>query len=348
MKHFKVSAPTRVDLAGGTLDLWPLYCLLDGAKTINAAIDLKAVVEFQATDALQTQVSLTGFDGKSLNWEPGKKDLEIDSLAPSLQLPARAIQTYLRQASEVSPTDLKIRLHTQVPMKSGLGGSSALMVALTRGLGNVWGHFQNQGWQWEMLQWVKDVEAAQIKSPTGTQDYLASLLGGFRCYYSLAGTVEEKAYGADVLAGFNERLLVIFSGESHESGLSNWEVFKQAVQGEPALIRGLKRIQEIAEALDQALGKSVNWKHVGGLLSEEWRCRRDFLKVQTPTVEKLISQLEEYGVLGAKVCGAAQGGSILALVEPDQRKAITRKCQAAGLQVLPTRAQTAGVEVENL
>src|SRR5207237_9403467 len=35
-------APTRVDFAGGTLDIWPLYLFHPGAVTGNAAISLYA------------------------------------------------------------------------------------------------------------------------------------------------------------------------------------------------------------------------------------------------------------------------------------------------------------------
>jgi D-glycero-alpha-D-manno-heptose-7-phosphate kinase len=38
------SAPTRIDLAGGTYDIWPLYLFHDRAQTINAAISLRAHV----------------------------------------------------------------------------------------------------------------------------------------------------------------------------------------------------------------------------------------------------------------------------------------------------------------
>src|SRR5690349_3084212 len=31
-------APTRIDLAGGTLDIWPLYLFHEGALTVNCAI----------------------------------------------------------------------------------------------------------------------------------------------------------------------------------------------------------------------------------------------------------------------------------------------------------------------
>ena len=38
----ETSAPTRIDLAGGTIDIWPLYLFHPGAQTLNAAISLRA------------------------------------------------------------------------------------------------------------------------------------------------------------------------------------------------------------------------------------------------------------------------------------------------------------------
>ena len=37
------SAPVRIDLAGGTLDIWPLYLLHPGSVTVNAAIGHRAI-----------------------------------------------------------------------------------------------------------------------------------------------------------------------------------------------------------------------------------------------------------------------------------------------------------------
>ena len=45
------SAPTRVDLAGGTLDLWPLCHLLEApAMTVNVALALRAEATVTARD----------------------------------------------------------------------------------------------------------------------------------------------------------------------------------------------------------------------------------------------------------------------------------------------------------
>ena len=50
------SAPTRIDLAGGTIDIWPLYLFHDGATTLNAAINLRAHVQ------VESRLSLTVSD----------------------------------------------------------------------------------------------------------------------------------------------------------------------------------------------------------------------------------------------------------------------------------------------
>src|SRR5262245_44900522 len=47
MKQIKSSAPTRIDLAGGTVDIWPLYLFHQNAQTVNAAISLRAHAEIE-------------------------------------------------------------------------------------------------------------------------------------------------------------------------------------------------------------------------------------------------------------------------------------------------------------
>lgn len=44
------SAPTRVDLAGGTIDIWPLYLFHPRAATVNFAISLRAHCRIETRD----------------------------------------------------------------------------------------------------------------------------------------------------------------------------------------------------------------------------------------------------------------------------------------------------------
>jgi len=47
----EATAPTRVDLAGGTIDIWPLYLFHPGATTVSAGMsnDLEQAVSAGAT-----------------------------------------------------------------------------------------------------------------------------------------------------------------------------------------------------------------------------------------------------------------------------------------------------------
>src|SRR5438876_8058005 len=111
------SAPTRIDLAGGTIDIWPLYLFHDGASTINAAITLRAHAEIQPrTDG---RVELVSIDRncrvQSASWNEldGSKDLRL------LALLARHYR--LRNST--------LTTRGESPAGAGIAGSSALTIA---------------------------------------------------------------------------------------------------------------------------------------------------------------------------------------------------------------------------
>src|SRR5688572_28994848 len=55
-------APCRVDLAGGTLDIWPLYLFHDNSITVNFAIDLYATCTLE--ERRDGAISITSKDQK--------------------------------------------------------------------------------------------------------------------------------------------------------------------------------------------------------------------------------------------------------------------------------------------
>ncbi len=343
MQRFKVYSPTRVDLAGGTLDIWPLYCFSGQAKTINVALNLCAIAQFEVSPSSRFKIEIQSTGVETHRFEAPLDRAAVLKLPASLQFPVYVASAYLAQKSELPPVEIHISLRTEAPVRSGLGGSSALCVALVRGLARVFDEFVEQGWQWAMLNWVKDCEAGFLKTATGTQDYLASLFGGLKCYVSRTGGIDCVNYPDGVLEALSERMVVLFSGEMHQSGLSNWELVKQAVAGDASVLGGLEKIRQIADQLDGELRGHLSWKHIGQYLTEEWNIRRDTLHVETKRLEEILSFLHSKKVHGAKVCGAAQGGSILALVEPSQKAALVKACQEAGIDVLQASANPSAV-----
>src|SRR5438477_10363785 len=59
MNKVTVRAPVRADLAGGTLDLWPIYLFHPGARTVHVAISFHAESEVAETGESGIEIHLT-------------------------------------------------------------------------------------------------------------------------------------------------------------------------------------------------------------------------------------------------------------------------------------------------
>ena len=164
--RIEARAPTRIDLAGGTLDIWPLYISHPGAVTVNAAITRYAscVVEPLAG----SRIELISRDTRRAESFPSFRALER---APRYRLPLLA---YL--VRHFCPRKgLRLTTDSEAPAGAGIGGSSAMAVAICAALDRLTraGH--------DPISWVhisRDVEARVIRVPTGTQDHYPSAFGG--------------------------------------------------------------------------------------------------------------------------------------------------------------------------
>src|SRR4051812_21818959 len=116
------SAPTRIDLAGGTIDIWPLYLFHDGALTLNAAISLRADAELESRD--DGRVELRSIDTGRTASATRSADLDVDGDLSLLALLCKHYQ--LENAT--------LTTRGKSPAGAGIAGSSALAMAVTGGL----------------------------------------------------------------------------------------------------------------------------------------------------------------------------------------------------------------------
>ena len=85
----EASAPTRIDLSGGTLDLYPLYLFLEGGVTNNAAIDVRCTVRIETRD--DSEIHLKSLD---LGAELAAPSLDALPTEDDLGLVARVVRFY--------------------------------------------------------------------------------------------------------------------------------------------------------------------------------------------------------------------------------------------------------------
>ncbi len=156
----KVSAtvPTRIDLAGGTLDVYPLYLFEDGGLTLNAAISVygHVTVEERADARIHIRSQDTGAEQTFADLDEMQTQM-----GGELDLVKKALRFYKPHRG------LNVTLRSEAPRGSGLGASSALLMALSSALNEIEGLGLSRD---RLIDLGANIEAQVIGVPTGKQD----------------------------------------------------------------------------------------------------------------------------------------------------------------------------------
>jgi D-glycero-alpha-D-manno-heptose-7-phosphate kinase len=323
------SAPTRIDLAGGTLDIWPLYLFHDEAQTINAAISLRA----HCTIVPRTAPGLTIVSQDAnqrvdvAHWSELRENHE-------LRLLGRLLHYFKADA-------LEVRTRSQSPVGAGIAGSSAMNIAVCGALAAWSGRTRSPD---QLMQIAQNVEAQAIDVPTGVQDYRPAVYGGI-------SAVELGVDGINRVAlpvpahDLQQRLVLAYTGASRNSGINNWEVTKRHIDGDRDVQHRFSRIRDIARGMRAALERG-NWKEVGQQIADEWENRKGLAPgVTTPAIDAMLGAARGAGAYGGKVCGAGGGGCLFCLGEPDRVPAIRSAIAANGGQLLDFQIEADGLRV---
>ncbi|MBC7371938.1 MAG: galactokinase [Bdellovibrionaceae bacterium] len=321
-----IQSPTRVDLAGGTLDLWPLYLLVGGsASTVNVAIDIytHAILENRNDDSIR-------LESKDLNLVKDYKNL-AEALAdtdPRMIL----LQTQLRYWKPQKGFSLTTK--SDSPVGGGLGGSSSLTISLMKAFAQFTGHkFQNTH---ELVHIAHNIEAEILNTPTGTQDYYPAVSGGLNILkYDYNGIRQEVLQVEN--SPLAQHFLLVYTGKAHHSGLNNFEVMKGSIAKDPTTLKALKDIRDIAIATEQVV-RAGEWRKLPALFRAEFEARVRLAPAFTsPEIEKLNQLSLQNGAEAVKICGAGGGGCVLVWTPENKKEGVESACQKAGFQVLATR-----------
>jgi D-glycero-alpha-D-manno-heptose-7-phosphate kinase len=328
-------APCRVDMAGGTLDIWPLYLFHEPAVTVNFAVDRYASCVLETRR--DKQIVLRSRD---LGGEDRFESLDALRAAKKYKLPLLA---YL--VRYFAPT-MGINLHTdsEAPAGAGIAGSSTLIIAVSSALNQL----TRAGYKIEKLREIsQNIEAQIIRVPTGAQDYYPAMYGGLGAIELNEAGIRRKPIPIE-LDDLNERIVLAYTGVPRNSGINNWEVMKAHIDGDRAVHRNFETIAAVSHAMRVSLEKA-DWKQVARLLRQEWtNRRRNAPGISTPLIDRLIELTQNAGAVGAKVCGAGGGGCVFFLVEKGAKSAVSQVIQKAGATVLPVRVARKGVSVQTV
>jgi D-glycero-alpha-D-manno-heptose-7-phosphate kinase len=320
-----VRAWCRVDLAGGTLDIWPLGLFHPDACTVNVAIDLAVSVQLRQAAGYQVR--------------QGETIVDAGSAAELARHPETALIGVAAAALDLPP--FAAVLASESPRGGGLGASSAMTVAFLTAAEEAFDRPRTQPHQRVAL--ARDLEARLMGLPTGVQDHYPALLGGALEIRPLPGGERVRRLEVD-LAALAASLIVVYSGQSHFSAGNNWQVVRRRLEGESEITALFDGIAGAAFALAPALAAG-DLPRVGELMSREWSFRRRLAEgISTPVLEELLRAAAAAGAWGGKACGAGGGGCLAVLAPPERRAAVVAALERAGGKVLP--ASPTGLPLE--
>lgn len=319
-------------MAGGTIDIWPLYLCHAGAVTVNFAVDRYA--SCRLATRRDRKIVLRS---KDLGGEEAFDSLDALRAAKKYRLPLLAylVKFFAPECGIELATD------SEAPAGAGIAGSSTLIIAVASALNRL----TEAGHKIEKLREIsQNIEAQIIRVPTGAQDYYPAMYGAASAIELSEVGVVRKALAVD-LEELNERTVLAYTGEPRNSGINNWEVMKSHIDGDRAVHRNFDRIASIASAMRAALERG-DWNETARLLREEWANRkRNAPGITTPLIDRLVDVARRSGAVGAKVCGAGGGGCVFFLVERGAKERVTSAIEAQGASVLPVRVAPQGVRV---
>ncbi len=329
------TAPCRADLAGGTLDIWPLYLFHPGAVSVNVALNILTACRI-------TPKAGRGIVLKSRDTSREERFTSLDALLATKSY-RHPLAAYLVRFFQPRGGFL-LETFSESPAGAGISGSSALMIATSAALAR----FTGCKMDIEQIRVIaQNVEAQLIRVPTGCQDYYPAMYGGVSAVHLETGGIRRESIPVS-LEEVDQRFVLFYTGAPRQSGINNWEVFKQHINGNKHVIRNFDQISRVAQAMHGALA-SEQWDEVERLMREEWTLRRTNVPgITTPLINKLIAVARRRGARAAKVCGAGGGGCVIVLIEKGTRQKVEDAIRENGGQPLNFKVARKGLAFRSM
>lgn len=329
MDVVRCSAPARCGIIGNPTDMY-------GGAVLSCSVDRRARVLIQPDDRL-----IVATNGEELVIN-SREDL---ALRGDLFDIARSVLDYCG-----APCDeqwrFRLSYSSDIPMKAGLGGSTSLMVAIVFGLSRFRGERLGL---YQVAELARYIELNYLRVVCGYQDAYMSTFGWLN-YMDFRGK-EFYRSAADELYATIERLdsyvselpfILVHSGVSHLSDAVHRPLRERWLEGDRQVRRAYEEIGNLAREGKRALLLG-DWERLGWLMNRNHAIQRD-LGGSGDANERLITFALEHGALGAKLAGAGDGGTIIAIhPEPDKLAAMF---QDAGSECILRPVPVPGVQLD--
>jgi D-glycero-alpha-D-manno-heptose-7-phosphate kinase len=330
-------APLRLGLAGGGTDLSPFSEEFGGA-VFNCTIDRYAYafiapridgrVVFDAKDLKKQEV----FEGPA------------GAHRSELHLHRGVYLRMIRDYNGGKALPLTITTTVDAPMGSGLGSSSALVVALVDAFRVL---LDAPLGPYDVARLAHEIERLDLKLAGGKQDQYAAAFGGANFIEFLTDgrvIVNPLRVKSWIRNELEASLVIAFSGQSRSSSEVIEQQTSQMVAKSPEALDALHKLKADAIEMKSLLLRG-HIREMAELLNNSWEAKkRTAAGVSNASIDDLYKLALANGALGGKVSGAGGGGFMMLLCRPEDRLSLIGALNAAGTTAEPVKLTDAGCE----
>lgn len=329
----RAKAPLRLSFAGGGTDV-PPFPEIEGGCVLSTTISRYAYGTLQPRSDDQLRIQSLDF-GQTVTY--GARDrLEYDG---KLDL-VKAALVHIG----VGSSGFDLYLHTDAPPGSGLGASSAMMVAL---VGLLRERQSLPLTDYAIAELACRLERVELGIEGGLQDQYASTFGGFNFIEFLDKhvVVNPLRIPADVQNELHYNLLLVFTGRIRLSANIIEDQVNRYRSGEKDSIDALRALKSLAVEMKSALLRR-QLDDFGRLLHEQWlEKKRMSPRISDSHLDAIYDAALSCGATGGKVTGAGGGGYMLLYCPNETRARVAKRLVEMGCSVTdfgfePTGLQT--------
>lgn len=327
MAKIRARAPLRLGLAGGGSDVSP-FCDEHGGCVLNVTIDRYAFASIEASQDGGISLSATDLGAVDRPTMEARNDQTLDDRT-GLRLHRGVINRLARLYGDGALPEVKLTTYVESPMGSGLGSSSALVVAMVKAM---LAYYDQSLTACEIARLAFDIERKDLGLRGGRQDQYAAAFGGINLMNFGADDQAEVTPVPASNAMMHEleaSLVLLFTGASRESATVIERQAEALTRGGSSL-EAMHNLKREAAAMHDAL-LNGDLTDIATVLDRGWEAKKATSPaVSTPQIEAALAAAKQAGALAGKVSGAGGGGFIMFITPPEERALIIRTLEEGG------------------
>ena len=344
MKTVFAKAPLRMALAGGGTDLEPYYTRF-GGFVLNATIDQYAYCKIEPYECCKRETHWV-FKSIDLGVEE-KRDFYSSDFMNYAYTDSKLkllINTYQYLTHDLKREPVKITTYVEAPPGSGLGSSSALVVALVAAIAE---YYNIPMGEYDMADAAVEIERKICDLPGGKQDQFAAAFGGFNFMEFLKDgrTIVNPLRLNHKTQNMMELSTVLYYVGKPRKDSRVIENTAKGLESSETVLNATHKIKQACIEYKNALLLG-DFSKISALMETYWKMKLETnSKVASPEILDSYDYARKNGATAAKISGAGGGGHMVLFTEFERRHELISSLKEKEGRVVPFKFVNQGVDV---